>query len=318
MNKKVNVTMAITVIIIIIGVAGVFIWLNESSQSQSTDMRQQPIAPTVDHSVNKLISLGDFGGPYYGYYKDNNGIYVYSPLGMCAPNCPEEEKQYPDYYLKNGMCDLTSSMCPFQKIEADLNSFEVIGIVKGLNDGSNLFAKDKNYVYRYGQKIEDVNGQNFEFLYNSAKVPLYAKDINSVYILYNDELGGKGSLENFEKLPSADPDSFQFFEHKNCQSTLALYSKDKNKAYFGHLPIENSNGLTFQHVALSVAKDKNRVYFLGKEVKNADPTTIQYIPDNDNSCNTTYFKDKNNVYNCFNKCEILKNINPNTFDPNKK
>lgn len=256
---------------------------------------------------NKLISIADFGGLYYGYYyKDNNGIYLYLPPGMCEPNCPEEEKQYPDYYLKNGMCNLASPICPFRKLEADPSSFEVIGIVKGLNSESYLFAKDGNYVFKYSQKLDNVSGKNFQFIYDKEKRALYAKDDSNVFMLYNDDLGGKGSLDNWIKLENSDPKTFTFYEYTACQSTRAKYAKDKNNAYFGARLIEEADGSSFEYVALGVAKDKNNVYFLGNKVANADPMTIRYVPDSDNSCNTTYFEDKNYKYNCFNECKIIE------------
>jgi hypothetical protein len=285
--------------------------VNQTRPTTQTQVTQQPVtqpsqpAKQTTITVNELISLADFGAPYYGYYKDSKGIYVYATLGMCEPNCPEREKQYPDYYLKNGMCDLTSPICPFKKVEADPNSFEVVGVVKALNGETSLFAKDKNYVFKFSQKLDNVNGGNFQFIFNKEKRALYAKDDNSVFILYDDHIGSNANLDSWVKLENSDPRTFIYYEHDTCSSISAQYAKDKNNAYFGAHLIKGADGSSFEHVALSVAKDKNNVYFLGNVVANADPMTIHFIPDSDNSCNTTYFEDKNYKYNCFNDCEVI-------------
>lgn len=183
--------------------------------------------------------------------------------------------------------------------------------------GHYYFAKDKSYVYRNGEKVNGVSGQNFEFLYGSRKDPLYAKDNKHVFILYEDLLSGHGNLNNFELLQNADPITFKFYEHNNCQSTNALYANDVNHAYFGSSLISGAEGKTFEHIALALAKDKNNVYFLGQPVKDSDPTTFEILVKEGQAldCSKIYAKDKNHVFNCFNECSVVKDANPKTFKP---
>ncbi len=181
---------------------------------------------------------------------------------------------------------------------ADAGTFEVIEM-----DGDDSwirFGKDANYVYSDGERIEGVSGEDFEFLADPNGTPLYAKDANSVYMLYDDLMGGAGSLTHFIELEEADPATFEFFDHENRNSVNARYAHDDKQAYFGSKLIAGADGETFEHVQYSVAKDGENVYFLGEKVEGADPDSIEYAPG---SCDTCY-KDKNAVFECFNTCKI--------------
>ena len=82
------------------------------------------------------------------------------------------------------------------------------------------FASDNNYVYYLGIKIEDADPLTFKTITDQGDM-CYAKDKNFVYV-YTDSSG-------IIKVIGADPDTFEVLEFP--------YSKDKNDAYNGCLPL---------------------------------------------------------------------------------
>ena len=87
----------------------------------------------------------------------------------------------------------------------DVNTFQVI---------DEIYAKDKNYVYRIGKKMEGADPQSFNVLSNKA----YSKDKFNVYAWG-------------VKIEGADPESFYLIDSKRAQ--------DKNRDYDLNLMLQN-------------------------------------------------------------------------------
>jgi hypothetical protein len=218
---------------------------------------------------------------------------------------------------------LTSTM---QKIEgADRETFEALD----RHFDSSPFAKDKNAMYKSAEKIEEVQDPKsaqiirFNFYTNGS---ILKDDYNFYEYVQNDD---RFQIKNFD-FP-IDPKSFQKVENSayftkdkdsifNIQTPIkeadyetfeglsALYSKDKNNAYYSlfggeeTLTIENIDSETFevlhdQNYCLPLAKDKNFVYF--KNVKNSDfdssSLTFLYC-EPAMEMNGTFLYDKNGIY----------------------
>ncbi len=97
-------------------------------------------------------------------------------------------------------------------IDTDKDEFEVLENEK--------FAKDRKKVYLMGKEIEDADPETFQIITDDGYMR-YAKDKNFVYIYLED--GG------IMKVFGADPETFEVLEYP--------YSKDKNDAYNGCLPL---------------------------------------------------------------------------------
>lgn len=97
-------------------------------------------------------------------------------------------------------------------IDTDKDEFEVLENEK--------FAKDRNNVYLMGNEIEDADPETFQIVTDDGYMR-YAKDKSFVYIYLED--GG------IMKVFGADPETFEVLEYP--------YSKDKNDAYNGCLPL---------------------------------------------------------------------------------
>lgn len=83
------------------------------------------------------------------------------------------------------------------------------------------FARDNTSVYFKSEKVEGSDPETFQIISGKGRYR-YAKDNNNIYIYTRDG----GSLY---KVINADPNSFEILEFP--------YSKDKNDAYCGNLPL---------------------------------------------------------------------------------
>lgn len=83
------------------------------------------------------------------------------------------------------------------------------------------FARDNTSVYFKSEKIEGSDPDTFQIISDKGRYH-YAKDKNKVYIFASDDW-------SVYKVINADPNSYEVLEFP--------YSKDKNDAYCGNLPL---------------------------------------------------------------------------------
>ncbi|HIW33012.1 MAG TPA: DKNYY domain-containing protein [Candidatus Paenibacillus intestinavium] len=92
------------------------------------------------------------------------------------------------------------------------------------------FARDNNSVYFKNYKVEGSDPETFKIISTKGRFH-YAKDKNNVYIYASDDW-------SIFKVINADPDSFKVLKYP--------YSKDKNDAYCGSIPLFVDDVSTFE------------------------------------------------------------------------
>ncbi|WP_340003745.1 DKNYY domain-containing protein [Paenibacillus sp. FSL K6-0276] len=116
------------------------------------------------------------------------------------------------------------------------------------------FARDNNSVYFKNHKMEGSDPESFKIISTKGRYH-YAKDKNIVYIYVSDDW-------LIFKVINADPESFKVLEYP--------YSKDKNDAYCGSLPLYVDDVSKFEVIERARSSTlSSRSSFLGKE---NDPT----------------------------------------------
>ncbi len=255
----------------------------------------------------QLVVLSNFENPLENYFKDKNGVYVYKP---------DENSSYEvnvNYDLTNGMCDSIDPSCPFQRLEADVDSFEVIGLLVYQGGTKYPFAKDKNSVFRHGEKIKNVNANNFQFIFvkepysdGEINLPLYAKNSDSVFSLFtiNDNLLGEDSWPILE---GADPNTFSVSERGSITSHSCRYAKDKNRVYLCEILLKDADSKSFQFLGVSIAKDSKNIYYDQEIIddKNIDINSFVYTGW-DEEQRLHIFEDKNYKFDCDRECKIIE------------
>lgn len=117
--------------------------------------------------------------------------------------------------------------------------------------------KDKNYVYRYGKILEEVDSssvkifknQNINFLYSY----LFLEDKNGIYAVNNVYSYPCQIHQKEKKL-----DSFNILKYG--------YVEYNNEIYFGCNKIKNVDKNTFSVLELGFSKDKNNIYYYTKKL----------------------------------------------------
>ena len=194
---------------------------------------------------------------------------------------------------------------PLKKIEeADRNSFTLL---------NSEFSKDNKNVYYYGNKIKDLNSEEFEFEGNN-----FIKDLDIVYFLKNKDkayaLKTEIGKETYEIVPlNVDTKSFKYSDSDTYTNGLTTaeangYLQDKNGVYYFDMnklnkfssdnifsKIEGAEIPSFIQLMFGYAKDRNKVYFEGKELKGADVKSFKIIISN----GKVLVKDKNKIYKEF-------------------
>ncbi len=194
---------------------------------------------------------------------------------------------------------------PLKKIEeADRKSFTLL---------NSEFSKDNKNVYYYGNKIKDLNSEEFEFEGNN-----FIKDLDIVYFLKNKDkayaLKTEIGKETYEIVPlNVDTESFKYSNadaYTNGLTTAEAngYLQDKNGVYYFDMnklnkfssdnifsKIEGADIHSFIQLMFGYAKDRNKVYFEGKELKGADVKSFKIIISN----GKVLVKDKNKIYKEF-------------------
>ena len=196
---------------------------------------------------------------------------------------------------------------PLKKIEeADRKSFILL---------NSEFSKDNKNVYYYGNKIKDLNSEEFEFEGNN-----FIKDLDIVYFLKNKDkayaLKTEIGKETYEIVPlNVDTKTFKYSDTDTYTYTNGLttaeangYLQDKNGVYYFDMnklnkfssdnifsKIEGADIHSFIQLMFGYAKDKDKVYFEGKELKGADVKSFKIIISN----GKVLVKDKNKIYKEF-------------------
>lgn len=194
---------------------------------------------------------------------------------------------------------------PLKKIEeADRKSFILL---------NSEFSKDNKNVYYYGNKIKDLNSEEFEFEGNN-----FIKDLDIVYFLKNKDkayaLKTEIGKETYEIVPlNVDTESFKYSDTDTYTNGLTTaeangYLQDKNGVYYFDMnklnkfssdnifsKIEGADIPSFIQLMFGYAKDRNKVYFEGKELKGADVKSFKIIISN----GKVIVKDKNKIYKEF-------------------
>jgi len=194
---------------------------------------------------------------------------------------------------------------PLKKIEeADRKSFTLL---------NSEFSKDNKNVYYYGNKIKDLNSEEFEFEGNN-----FIKDLDIVYFLKNKDkayaLKTEIGKETYEiVLLNVDTESFKYSDTDTYTNGLTTaeangYLQDKNGVYYFDMnklnkfssdnifsKIEGADIHSFIQLMFGYAKDKDKVYFEGKELKGADVKSFKIIISN----GKVLVKDKNKIYKEF-------------------
>ena len=194
---------------------------------------------------------------------------------------------------------------PLKKIEeADRKSFTLL---------NSEFSKDNKNVYYYGNKIKDLNSEEFEFEGNN-----FIKDLDIVYFLKNKDkayaLKTEIGKETCEIVPlNVDTKTFKYSNADAYTNGLTTaesngYLQDKNGVYYFDMnklnkfssdnifsKIEGADIHSFIQLMFGYAKDRNKVYFEGKELKGADVKSFKIIISN----GKVLVKDKNKIYKEF-------------------
>lgn len=194
---------------------------------------------------------------------------------------------------------------PLKKIEeADRKSFILL---------NSEFSKDNKNVYYYGNKIKDLNSEEFEFEGNN-----FIKDLDIVYFLKNKDkayaLKTEIGKETYEIVPlNVDTKSFKYSDSDTYTNGLTTaesngYLQDKNGVYYFDMnklnkfssdnifsKIEGADVPSFIQLMFGYAKDKDKVYFEGKELKGVDVKSFKIIITN----GKVLVKDKNKIYKEF-------------------
>jgi hypothetical protein len=131
-------------------------------------------------------------------------------------------------------------------------------------------AKDKNFVYYYGNK-RDVDAASYELISDpSTDDTRYAKDKDHVY------------LEWFDIIEEADPDTFEVLGNSWSRDNISVFKDegrvahidatsfrlfdndwvgDKNTVYYNLSPLENVDIESFKTLSEEYAVDRNYLYY---------------------------------------------------------
>lgn len=215
--------------------------------------------------------------------------------------------EWPNYFHDKNNVYYESKLyqIPLKKIEeADRKSFTLL---------NSEFSKDNKNVYYYGNKIKDLNSEEFEFEGNN-----FIKDLDIVYFLKNKDkayaLKTEIGKETYEIVPlNVDTESFKYSDTDTYTNGLTTaeangYLQDKNGVYYFDMnklnkfssdnifsKIEGADIHSFIQLMFGYAKDRNKVYFEGKELKDADVKSFKIIISN----GKVLVKDKNKIYKEF-------------------
>ena len=172
-----------------------------------------------------------------------------------------------------------------ERIEgADPDTFEIVGF-------HGIHARDKNFVYGYrAKKLSWIDANTFKIVSD-----VYFKDKNSVYY-------GEGKI-----IDNIDPITFEYLGgiyFKDRNSVWRSYYADEGGAIGSVSRIKDADPGTFQFLEYGYARDKNFVYYNGDILLDAISESFEVL-------NQEYSKDKNFVYFVKDK---IKDADSDTFE----
>ncbi len=213
---------------------------------------------------------------------------------------------------------------------ADVASFQEIDLCDigchshaSLNDNYSAIARDKNYVYVAGKKIEGVNSKEFKHFSNlffKTKTGIYhinpysfkviklkqnAKEFKAAVSLYAFNHGLYGGLfykdndyiytynVNGRPIGARGPSGQPLINPYALSKHAKAIPKDKL------LTILSDQPDSFEFIGFGYSKDKNHVYFRTKKIKNSSPDSFSFIRPqilSDYQTRSIYTKDKKNIY----------------------
>lgn len=239
------------------------------------------------------VDAGTFEVLPADYSKDKNN--VYSPENGWIQRInganPKTIKVLNQFYLKD---DKNVFFNDKKILGVDANSFIAL-------DKENGYAKDKNTVYYFGQKVEGANAKTFEVISDGE----YSKDDKNVYA-------------SGEIIKGADPKTFREFSETS-------YSRDKNNLYYYYGEdkflgkIDENN---FEFLDDFIIRNGNEIYFYGNKLKLKDAKKFKLIKNTGimtTSKIIVYGKDDENVYvitpdDAPGNIRIIENADKDTFE----
>ncbi|MFK8136992.1 MAG: DKNYY domain-containing protein [Bdellovibrionales bacterium] len=163
-------------------------------------------------------------------------------------------------------------------VGADAKTFKI----RKLGDS---FAFDKNYIYKFGMKIENSDSKSFKELNHAFSV-----DKNNIYRYEQLVVGLDREVLINADLKEYDDTKIYFLENsfpqidkvtlapKNLVEELSEgYSKFNSMVFSGPYLVTDADHDSFQVIGTNMAKDINYVYFYTSRVKNLDPKTFQFV-----------------------------------------
>lgn len=215
-------------------------------------------------------------------------------------------------------------MMKILKILISILTLVLFGCSESFQELDFTYSKDKNFVYKNGEKIIDADPDSFQML-NAD----YSKDKNHTFYL-TDKIDGadvatfkadawinEDGRFDITKIYIAEDQNHIYKYGKiaisknksegEYKELTYEYGKDDKYGYFENKIIEESDGKTFVTFGEShYAKDKNAAYYNGEKNEGADGKTFIIIE----LTHETYARDKNAIYF---KGEKIENADISTF-----
>lgn len=233
------------------------------------------------------------------YYTDNT--FVYKIREECDPWSEEECISY------------------LQKTGIDLSSFEKI---------SDYHAKDKNGVYVYWERKNNIDPKTYKLLEYDSIVTHYWRDKDRIYYVWNiiewadfnsfkvisrDKAQDDFYLyENWNRLEHIDGKSYKILLDRNWENTP--YWKDAKHIYYNSGIMYDLDYDTFSVISTYTTRDKNHIYFWWKIAEIWDVKSFEKLYsdrlDHYHWNETSYGKDKKYIYF---KDEIIKEADYSSF-----
>lgn len=310
---KKSTIVSILVIVILIGISGLFILKNKKNNNSETENKKDVnvnFAKTNPECKN-LFNLGE-GYSYYDkkvYYNceiiSETGAAYFENLssGFAKDN---KNVFYNGRVLENADVDTFKKADRWLNVFVDKDNGYYLGEAISLQDAKKLLnflsndvgGKDIGNNYRlYKNKVyywNDGGGQAMPLMNLIKANPDTFVSLNNNYCKWDKikyrfdpcRRFGKDDLNVFYAsyvIKDADPDTFQILEY--------FYSKDKNTVFYDTAKLEDADPDTFQIISGRYSKDNNNVYFQNYKISGADPDTFSIVNEKNGLT-----KDKTNYY----------------------
>ncbi|CAM3823498.1 DKNYY domain-containing protein [Parendozoicomonas haliclonae] len=220
--------------------------------------------------------------------------------------------------------------------EADLSSFRVL---------SDAYAKDDNYAYYQGNKIDKADASSFEARQGAKSESIFAIDKNAVFlsdkiiptadsasfiVIGSGYAKDQSSFFHYDEAFADASDTYAFLGSQWEASYLSIdnhvyrgsklvpnisangfemlangFFKDNQSVLHGQDEVAGANSETFVIINDWVQKDRNRIYYKGTPLDFGDPQSAEKI-------DSYYWRDDNHVYI---GDKLIEGLNPLWFTP---